>query len=143
MNHPSDRDNHPQPRHPEYDGHEPPYNPTRQLTEAQQLHQAAAMKRAQLGHKLSQLLAFPVAALELLLGLRFVLRLTAGNPDNTFARFIYDLSQPFVNPFSTLFISPTFDGSLYILDVNVLVAMAVYAILLFLAIWQVRIFTRR
>lgn len=84
-----------------------------------------------------------VVALEVLLGLRFLLRLTAANPDNTFADFIYALSQPFVGPFSTLFISPTFDGNLHIFDVNVLVAMAAYLALLALFLGLVQVFTDR
>ncbi|NJN20256.1 MAG: hypothetical protein HC812_02365 [Leptolyngbya sp. RL_3_1] len=82
---------------------------------------------------------YAVAALEALLGLRFLLRLTAANPDNTFSSVIYGLSQPFVNPFSTLFISPTFNGSLNIIDVNVLVAMAAYLALLVLFLGLLRI----
>ena len=81
-----------------------------------------------------------VAALEALLGLRFLLRLTAANPDNAFAEFIYGLSQPFVNPFSTLFISPTFDGNTNIFDVNVLVAMTAYLALLALFLGLMRVF---
>ena len=103
----------------------------------------AGARRATIATKITQSLMYLVGALELLLAVRFVLRLTAANPDNTFADFIYNLSQPFVNPFSTLFISPTFNGSEYIFDVNVLVAMAAYLILLFLAIWQIRILTNR
>lgn len=86
---------------------------------------------------------FLVAALEVLLGLRFMLRLTGANPDNMFARVIYDLSQPFVAPFSTLFISPTLGGSQYIFDVNLLVAMAAYLALLALILGLFRVFTSR
>ncbi|MGF1458294.1 MAG: YggT family protein [Leptolyngbyaceae cyanobacterium] len=80
-----------------------------------------------------------VAALEILLTLRFMLRLTGANPDNTFARVIYDLSQPFVDPFSTLFISPTFGGSQNIFDVNLLVAMSAYLALLALFLGLIRV----
>lgn len=96
-----------------------------------------------LANKFIQAIAYLVGALELLLGLRFLLRLTAANPDNTFANVIYALSRPFVKPFSTLFISPTFNGSEHIFDVNVLVAMSAYLVLLSLAIWLVRIIASR
>ncbi|MGF1523076.1 MAG: YggT family protein [Leptolyngbyaceae cyanobacterium] len=116
-------------------------------TEAQRLRKAetrvARAQRTTFAGKLLQIFAYLVGALELLLGLRFILRLTAANPDNTFANFIYALSEPFVSPFSTLFISPTFNGSLYIFDVNVLVAMAAYLVLLALSIWLVRILANR
>ncbi|MBD0334322.1 MAG: YggT family protein, partial [Cyanobacteria bacterium Co-bin13] len=64
-------------------------------------------------------------------------------PDNTFAGFIYSLSQPFVAPFSTLFISPTFEGNTHIFDVNILVAMAAYLVLALLAVWLVRLLSNR
>jgi len=73
-----------------------------------------------------------VTALEVLLLLRFVLRLFGANPENYFASFIYTLSEPFVAPFSTLFISPTFNGGANIFDVNLLIAIFVYALLVFL-----------
>ncbi|MEL7313754.1 MAG: YggT family protein [Cyanobacteria bacterium J06559_3] len=115
--------------------------------EAQRLHQAetrvAKAQRTTFAGKLLQIFAYLVGALELLLGLRFILRLKAANPDNTFANFIYALSEPFVAPFSTLFISPTINGSLHIFDVNVLVAMAAYLVLLALAMWLVRILASR
>lgn len=79
-----------------------------------------------------------VGALEILLGIRFFLRLFGANPDNAFALFIYGFSEPFVAPFSTLFISPTAGGGVNIFDVNLLIAMIVYGILGGLAVWLVR-----
>ncbi|MDB9529166.1 YggT family protein [Oscillatoria sp. CS-180] len=112
--------------------------------ERQRLAQEAARhtkaRKSTLLDKFVRGVIYLVAALEVLLGLRFLLRFTAANPDNTFAGFIYNLSQPFVNPFSTLFISPTFDGSRYIFDVNVLVAMAAYLALLALFLGLMRVF---
>jgi len=74
-----------------------------------------------------------VGALEILLSIRFLLRLFAANPQNEFARLINSLSAPFIAPFSTLFISPTFGGSAYIFDVNIAVAVVTYALLSYLA----------
>jgi len=84
-----------------------------------------------------------IGLLEVLLVLRFILRVTGANPDNTFAKFIYNLSAPFVAPFSTLFVSPTADGGANIFDVNLLVAIVVYAILGSLAVWLVQYFRGR
>lgn len=75
-----------------------------------------------------------VGALEILLGLRFFLRVTAANPENLFADTIYRLSEPFMTPFSTLFISPTDVDATRIFDLNLLIAMLVYALLGALAI---------
>jgi YggT family protein len=74
-----------------------------------------------------------VGALEILLGIRFLLRLFAANPQNEFARLINNLSAPFVAPFSTLFISPTFGSGSYIFDVNIAIAIIAYALLSYLA----------
>lgn len=84
-------------------------------------------------------ISYLVGALEVLLGLRFVLRLTGANTENSFAQFIYSLSDPFVAPFSTLFISPTTAEGTNIFDVNILIAMVAYALLGWLVIWLVRL----
>jgi YggT family protein len=85
-----------------------------------------------------------VGMLEVLLGMRFFLRLLGANPENPFAQLINNLSAPFIAPFSTLFISPTAEGGANIFDVNVLIAIVVYALLSYLAVSLVRfIFYRR
>ena len=79
-----------------------------------------------------------VGLLEVLLGLRFLLRLFGANPDNFFAQFIYGLSEPFVAPFSTLFVSPATNSEASlgknIFDVNLLIAMIIYGITCLLAV---------
>ncbi|PAX51903.1 YggT family protein [Brunnivagina elsteri] len=72
---------------------------------------------------------FLVGALEILLTLRLLLRFFGANTKNIFAQFIYNFSDPFIAPFSTLFISPVFGGGSNILDVNVLIAIIVYSLL--------------
>jgi YggT family protein len=79
-----------------------------------------------------------VGALEILLGLRFLLRIFGANPQNEFARSINNLSAPFITPFSTLFISPTAGGGAYIFDVNIAIAMLAYALLSCLTVSLVR-----
>ncbi len=75
-----------------------------------------------------------VSALEILLAIRFFLRVAGANTSNAFAQFIYNLSEGFVAPFSTLFISPVKGDGAYIFDVNILIAMLVYALLGWLAL---------
>jgi YggT family protein len=79
-----------------------------------------------------------VGVLEILLGIRFLLRLFAANPQNEFARLINNLSAPFIAPFSTLFISPTFGGGAYIFDVNIAIAIVAYALLASLVVSLVK-----
>ncbi|MCW5317231.1 YggT family protein [Nostoc sp. KVJ3] len=81
---------------------------------------------------------FLVGTLEILLTLRFLLRFFGANTKNAFAQFIYNLSDPFITPFSTLFISPVFGGGVNIFDVNVLIAIIVYTLLGWLGAWVVR-----
>jgi uncharacterized protein YggT (Ycf19 family) len=77
--------------------------------------------------------------LEILLVMRFLLRLFGANPQNSFARLINDLSAPFIAPFSTLFISPTSEGGANIFDVNVVIAIVAYALLSYLAVSLIRL----
>jgi YggT family protein len=79
-----------------------------------------------------------VGTLEILLGLRFLLRLFGANTQNEVARLINNLSAPFIAPFSTLFISPVFGGGAYIFDVNIAIAVVAYALLSYLAVSLVR-----
>ncbi len=80
-----------------------------------------------------------IGSLEILLGVWFLLRLFGANPQNEFARLINNLSTPFIAPFSTLFISPTFGGGAYIFDINVAIAVIAYALLSYLAVSLVRL----
>lgn len=70
-----------------------------------------------------------VGALEILLALRFFLRVSLANLENAFAQLIFNLSDPFVAPFATLFISPTNADATRIFDLNILVAMVIYGLL--------------
>lgn len=91
-----------------------------------------------------------VGFLEILLTLRFFLRFTGANTENQFTQFIYKLSDPFIAPFSTLFISPVTKGSsnpiggANVFDLNVLVAIIVYALLGMLGVSLIKyIYARR
>jgi YggT family protein len=75
-----------------------------------------------------------VGILELLLGVKFLLRLSGANTENQFAQLIYNLCAPFLSPFSTLFISPTSPSGSSIFDLNILIAIIVYAILSYLLV---------
>ncbi len=76
--------------------------------------------------------------LEILLMLRFVLRLFGANTQNEFARLINNLSDPFMAPFSTLFISPASNNGGNIFDVNIIIAIIAYALLSYLVVSFIR-----
>jgi len=64
--------------------------------------------------------------LETLIGLRFLLKLIAANPDNPFANLVYNFSYVFVFPFLGLTATPAAGGM--VLEISSLVAMLVYAL---------------
>jgi uncharacterized membrane protein len=75
--------------------------------------------------------------LEILLGLRFMLKLIAANPDSGFAKFIYGFTGLFVAPFTALVGTPTSGGT--ILEVTTLIGMAVYALLFWVIVRVLRV----
>lgn len=85
-----------------------------------------AVRRSQV-FKIQQAIYLLFGILEALLGIRFVLRLLAANPDAGFAQFIYGITAPFIAPFVGLLGQPTFEGSVF--EWNALVAILVYALL--------------
>jgi hypothetical protein len=74
---------------------------------------------------------FLFGALELLLAVGVIFYVISVNPDNGFARFIDDLSSPFVALFASLLQNPTL-GTTGVLEVTTLIAMLVYAIVAWL-----------
>ncbi len=79
--------------------------------------------------------------LEILLGLRFVLKLIAANPGSGFTVFIYGITGIFVAPFNALIGTPTLGGSS--LEATTLIAMAVYALLFWVLARVLQIATGR
>ncbi len=100
----------------------------------------AAERRMQ-GVQLNRILYTLLGIMEILLGLRFILKLVAANAGSGFAVFIYGITGVFVAPFNALFGTPTAGGS--ILEVTTLVAMAVYALLFWVLVRVIQIFAYR
>lgn len=63
-----------------------------------------------------------------LLGLRFIFRLFGANPNNAIASFVYETSQPFVEPFFGLF-SYQPDLGIGRFEFETLIAIIVYGLL--------------
>lgn len=78
--------------------------------------------------RIVQVVYYLVGALTLLLLMRFVLRITAANPENQVYSFIKNLSDIFVIPFDTLFSNPQI-GETAVFDLNALIAIITYGIL--------------
>lgn len=69
--------------------------------------------------------------LETLIGLRILLKMIGANPNNTFASFLYSVTDVFLWPFSGLITSPV-SGDM-VLEISSIIAMFVYA----LAAWVI------
>jgi YggT family protein len=96
----------------------------------QAVRDVAAERRMGL-FQINRILWSLLAFLEILLALRFLLRLINANPDSGFAMFMYGITGLFVGPFNGLVATPMSDGAP--IEVTTFIAMAVYA-LLFLGI---------
>ncbi len=77
--------------------------------------------------KACQLVWLCAGIIEVLIGLRIVLKLIAANPNSGFASFVYNVASPFLAPFFGLTGSPAAGGS--VLEVPSVIAMLVYALL--------------
>ncbi|MGY6529731.1 MAG: YggT family protein [Cyanobacterium sp.] len=125
----------------------------RQEEEAYKLHkrerELKAQQRASTFTWIINTIYVLVGFLQVLLFIRLLLRLLGANPENQFAQFIYGVSDPFMTPFATLFISPVSDetmnpiGGMNVFDLNVMVAIIVYALLGWLGITIVRYLFKR
>ena len=76
---------------------------------------------------LIRIINYAVTLIELLLGLRFFLRLSGANAASGFVSFIYQLSDVFLMPFRGIFPRIVVEGS--VLEWSTLFAMAIYGIL--------------
>jgi uncharacterized membrane protein len=99
---------------------QPGYAATEQVT-----HDVAAEGRLRF-LQIDRIMYTLLGILEILLGLRFVLKLIAANPDSGFTVFIYGITGLFMSPFNAIIGTPTFGGSSF--EVTTLIAMAVYAL---------------
>lgn len=100
---------------------QPGYASTEQVT-----HDVAAEQRMGTS-RVAQILWIILGVVEILLGLRFVLKLIAANSEAGFAVFIYGITKLFIAPFELLVGTPTVGNS--VLEVTTLIAMGVYALL--------------
>ena len=89
----------------------------------------------------TRLLNFAVGLLELVLGLRFFLRLAGANATNAFVSFIYHFADLFLAPFKNAFPKSIVEGS--VLEWSTLLAMAIYAVVGYALIQLIFILTKQ
>lgn len=74
----------------------------------------------------SRLVMYGFGVIEVLIALRFVLRMLGANPDTGFVKFIYGISGIFMAPFNSIFGTQSVSGAVF--EWSALVAIAVYAL---------------
>jgi len=114
---------------------QPGYAATEQVT-----HDVAAERRLRLA-LVTQIIWAVLGLLQILLGLRFLLKLIAANPASGFAVFIYGITKPFIAPFALLIGTPTSGGMIF--EATTLIAMAIYALLFWGVVSVIRIAMNR
>ncbi len=114
---------------------QPGYAATEQVT------RDVAAERRQVLFQITRIVWSLLVLLDVLLGLRFVLKLIAANPDSGFAAFVYGITGPFIAPFAGLIGTPASGGM--ILEVTTLIAMAVYALFFWGVVSVIRIVADR
>jgi uncharacterized membrane protein len=100
-----------------------------------------AAERRMESYKLNRIMWSMLVFLEILLALRFVLRLIAANSESGFGMFLFGITGLFVAPFNGLISTPTSGGSS--LEVTTLIAMVVYALIFWGVAYAIRMFTER
>lgn len=91
--------------------------------------------------KIDQTFWLLLGMLEALLGMRVFLKLIAANPASGFAQFIYRVSDVFLLPFFGLTQTPSANGST--LEIFTIIAMIVYTILCWFAVYIVHLLGER
>jgi hypothetical protein len=86
-----------------------------------------AAERRNMTYTITQLIWLFFGIVMSLIGLRIILMLMAANPANTFASFVYSVTDLFLWPFFGLTTTPSAGGM--VLDVPAIIAIFVYALL--------------
>jgi YggT family protein len=82
-----------------------------------------------------------LGVLEILLALRFALKLIGANPASGFASFMYGITGPFYAPFARLVATPISNGM--VLEVTTLIAMAVYSLFFWIVVRVIQVVADR
>jgi hypothetical protein len=79
------------------------------------------------------LIDFVLAIVELLIGMRILLKLFAANANAPFVAWIYETSRSLIWPFLGMFPAPTLEGGV-VVEFSAIFALIVYAIIGFLLV---------
>lgn len=96
------------------------------VSEVQTTTKEPERERRIFSFKATQLIWLFLGILEVMLMLRFALKLMAANPDSPISVFIYGFTALFLWPFAGLTATPAVGGM--VLEIGTVIAMAVYAL---------------
>jgi uncharacterized protein YggT (Ycf19 family) len=91
----------------------------------------------------TRIVTFLFGILQALLILRIILLLLVANPGNDIVQFIFDITQPFVEPFRGMFSLNRVEAGDSVLDVAAIVALIGWTLIEALILAGIRIFSRR
>ncbi len=86
-----------------------------------------------------QVVWFLAGLIDVILAIRFVMKLLAANPASGFVSFMYNLSEPLIAPFRGIFGTPAAGGS--VLEPASLVAMVIYSLIAWGVVVLIRLVT--
>lgn len=81
-----------------------------------------------LRHMLLSLTDLVIGLIEFLIGLRVILKLFGASANSQFVSWVYETTQPLLQPFVGVFPSPKVDG-LFVIEFSALFALVVYALI--------------
>jgi len=99
----------------------------KQISEVRTSQRDIGQEQRLFSFKATQWIWLVLGVVEVLIGLRIVLKLIAANPENPFAAFIYNVSSIFLVPFAGLVGTPA-AGNM-VLELSSIIALLVYALL--------------
>jgi len=91
----------------------------------------------------ARIVTFLFGILQVLLILRIILLMLVANPGNDIVQFIFDITQPFVEPFRGMFSLNKVTVGQSVFDVAALVALIGWTLIEALILAGIRIFSRR
>ena len=99
----------------------------KRISEVRTSQRESGQEQRLFSFKATQWIWLGLGIIEVLIGLRVVLKLIAANPESPFAAFIYNVSAIFLFPFAGLVGTPAAGGM--VLEFSSIIAMLVYALL--------------
>lgn len=69
--------------------------------------------------------------IELIIGLRIILKFLGANPNTPFVSWVYEVSRTLLFPFQGIFPSPVLSGG-FVLEMSAIVALLVYALIAYI-----------